>query len=140
VELLELVQRRLATDRPEAVLASERGDAGLLRDAGARQHDNVLGLLEEVHCIVDRIVPRQLRALGQLAAEGEAQQGVVSLIVGAVQEVGRADAKGSEQLLGRDQAGTDGPLAKDGGANGPQKLAEFGGLVGGAGVGVCGKR
>ncbi len=54
-ELLELVHRRLAADSPEAVLASERGDAGLLRDAGARQRDRVPRVHEHRRGLIDEL-------------------------------------------------------------------------------------
>lgn len=119
-------------------LGAEVGDAERGGDAGARQDDDVLGRLEQLDGVVDRVVLGQLGALGQLAAEGQAKQRVVGLVVGALEEGGRADAKGGEQLPGRDEPGADGPLAEDGGADGAQQLAELGGLLGGAGVGVCG--
>jgi hypothetical protein len=118
-------------------LGTEVGNAQRGGDAGAGENDDVLGCFEELDCIVDGVVLGQLGPLRQLAAEGKAQQRVISLVIGAVQEGGRADAKGGEELLGRDEAGADGPLTEDGGADGAQQLAELGGLIGRAGVGVC---
>ena len=54
-------------------LGAEVWDAQRGGDAGAREDDDVLGGLEELDSIVDRVVLGQLGALGQLAAEGEAQ-------------------------------------------------------------------
>ncbi len=129
----EVLELRVET----GALGAEVGDAEGGGDAGAGQDDNVLGLLEQLDGVVDRVVLGQLGALGQLAAEGEAEQRVVGLVVGALEEGRRADAKGGQQLPGGDEAGADGPLAEDGGADGAQQLAELGGLLGGAGVGVC---
>jgi hypothetical protein len=137
-DLLRVVEAEVLELGVEAgAFGAEVRDAERGGDAGAGEDDDVLGLLEEIDGVVDRVVLGQLGALGQLAAEGEAQQGVVGLVVGAVEEGGRADAKGREELLGGDEAGADGPLAKDSGTDGPQELAELGGLVRRAGLGIC---
>ena len=47
-ELVVLIHRRFAVLRPQAVLAAERGNAGLGGDAGAGQRDAVRGVSEQL--------------------------------------------------------------------------------------------
>jgi len=113
-DLLGVVQTEvLKLGVQTGALGSEVRDTERSRDAGAGEDDDVVALVQERHGVVDRVVLGQLGPLGQLPGEGQAEKGVVGIVFAALQKGGRTYAKGGQQLLGRDGAGADGPLAKD---------------------------
>lgn len=105
-------------------------------NACAGEDDDVFGLIQQLDGIVDRVVLRQLGPLGKLPADSQDQETPIGLIFLALEAFRRADAKGSEKLLGRNDARFDSAAAKLLWAKSTQLVAISDGLVRSAEVGV----
>lgn len=109
-------------------------------DSCSGENNDVLAGLKEMNSVVNRVILGQLCSLLELPCEGEYEEAVVAVVVGALEERRRADAKSCKKFLGCYDAGVYSPLAKDLGANRTQELAVLNRFLWRACFGVCAVR
>lgn len=67
----------------------------------ARQHDDILGLLQEPHSVFDSVVLRKLWSPSELSRQCDCQQRMIGLVRRALEECRWHDSKCRTELLSR---------------------------------------
>lgn len=136
-DLLGVIQSQMCELGVQAgVLGAEIRDSQRGRDARTSQDNDVLGLLQQINGVVNGVPLGKLGPLRELPAHGKDKQVVVGLVGLSLEEVGRADAEGSEKLLRADDTSLDGTNNKCLWSQGAKLLAIGDGLFGCAPLGV----
>lgn len=138
-DLLGVVQAQVRELRVQTRAGgAEIGNAQGGGDAGAGEDDDVLGLLEQLDGVVDRVVLRQLGPLCKLPADSQDQEAPIGLIFLTFEAIGRAHSESSKKLLGGDDASINSAADKLLGAQNAKLVAVADGLVRSAELGVWG--